>query len=217
MKKTRRKCKYCKEWYEPKFKTTEPCPNQECRDALYEAMKPKIVKAIVTMRKKEIKETDHQKYLQTEVQEIARLIDYKCLCLARNIIPIKKNGGHVFTNAANKNFAMNLHNIFLQSAQSNGSQKDDGLMRDGVARVFGEDYLSYLVYLKQTPIMKYNNMEYKQLREKAREIINELKSANKTLIAPRTPLERIKLRNWANEKLYIYPIQFCIYPIKRID
>lgn len=157
------------------------------------------------------KEPDHRKLLQKEVQLIARLIDYKCLCLARNIIPIKANGGHVYTHGGNTNMSMNLHNIFLQAAQSNLSQKDDSLMQDGVARVFGEDYLTFIRGLKRTPIMKYTNDEYKDIRKRAANVIKKLKQWNNDLISPRSSSSRISFRNWANNELGIYPTEFLFF------
>jgi hypothetical protein len=171
------------------------------------------LKSELRAEKREAKEKliDHKEYLQKEIQTIARLIDFKCLCLARNIIPYKKNGGHVFTNKGNINMNMNLHNIFLQSAQSNGSQQDDGLMRDGVARVFGLDYLQFINGLKGTPIMKYNNEDYKEIRSRAKLVIKHITELNKDLILHRTPYDRIHLRNWANEQLAIYQHQYCVF------
>lgn len=216
MKKSRRKCKYCKEWYEPKFSSTEPCPNYECRLLCLEANKPKIEKGINKLRKAQKraeKESiiDYSKALQKEVQLIARLIDYKCLCLARNIIPIKSDGGHLFSRGGNVNIKYNLHNIFLQSAASNHFQNDDGLMRDGVVRVFGVDYLEFITSLKQTEITKYSNEEYKAILANARVISRRLKEENKDLITFRTPKERINLRNKINIELGIYSERYCIY------
>ncbi len=170
-------------------------------------------KSELRAEKREAKEKliNHQAYLQKEIQTIARIIDFKCLCLARNIIPYKKNGGHVFTNKGNINMAMNLHNIFMQSAHSNGSQQDDGLMRDGVARVFSLEYLQFINGLKATPIMKYTNEDYKEIRSRAKLVIKHITELNKDLILHRTPSDRINLRNWANEQLGIYQHQYCVF------
>lgn len=151
---------------------------------------------------------DYRKILQNEVQKIARLIDFKCLCLARNIVPRQAHGGHVFSRGSNANFALNLHNIFLQSAASNHFQNDDGLMRDGVVRVFGSDYLDFITSLKATPVQKYTNEDYKVFLQKARQISKQLTEWNTQLQQPRSAISRIQLRNWANVELGIYPNEF---------
>lgn len=151
---------------------------------------------------------DYRKILQNEVQKIARLIDFKCLCLARNIVPRQAHGGHVFSRGSNANFALNLHNIFLQSAASNHFQNDDGLMRDGVVRVFGPDYLDFITSLKSTSVQKYTNEEYKVFLQKARVISKQLTEWNNQLEQPRSATSRIQLRNWANMELGIYPNEF---------
>jgi hypothetical protein len=219
-----KKCITCGNMFRP-FMTTARACSEKC--AIQYGIKQTAkrlekqvaeYKAELRAEKKEAKDKliDHQAYLQKEIQTIARLIDFKCLCLARNIIPYKKNGGHVFTNKGNINMNMNLHNIFMQSAQSNGSQQDDGLMRDGVARVFSVEYLQFINGLKATPIMKYTNEDYKEIRGRAKLVIKHITELNKDLILHRTASERIELRNWANEQLEIYPKQFLIFKIRSL-
>lgn len=153
-------------------------------------------------------QTDYKKTLQLEVQKIARLIDYKCLCLARNIVPLKKDGGHIISRGSNPNMSFNLHNIFLQSSASNHFQSDDLRMRDGVVRVFGQDYLDFITSLKSTPIQKHTNEDYKLFLQKARLISKQLTEWNNQLEQPRSATSRIQLRNWANNELGIYPNEF---------
>lgn len=211
-----KKCPYCKEKYTPKYLSTEPCPKYDCRLKVLEAKKAKIEKKVVSIRKKAQKEAkealiDYQKELQQEVQKIARFIDHKCLCLARNIVPFKKDGGHVYSRGSATNISLNVHNIFLQSAASNHFQNDDGLMRDGVVRVFGVEYLEFITALKRTPITKYTNEEYKEILAKARVVSRRLAKENDQLITFRNPEQRIELRNQINIELGIYPVEYCVF------
>lgn len=206
LKPRRRKCKHCGDYYLPKFKSTEPCSKYECRLIELKNKTPKINKKIMYIAKKE--QTDYKKALQLEVQKIARLIDYKCLCLARNIVPKQSHGGHLYNRSSNANMCFNLHNIFTQSAMSNHFQNDDGLMRDGVVRVFGQDYLDFINSLKSTPVQKYTNEDYKFFLQKARVITKQLTEWNNQLEQPRSATSRIHLRNWANTELGIYPNEF---------
>lgn len=73
------------------------------------------------MAKEKIKKWD--KILRTELQKIARLIDYGLPCLARNISG-QVHGGHIFATGGNKTISYNLHNIHRQSAHSNHFQND---------------------------------------------------------------------------------------------
>lgn len=206
MKPRRRKCKHCGEYYLPKFKSTEPCSKYECRLIELKNKTPKINKKIMEIGKEKL--TDYKAYCQEETQKIARLIDYGCNCLALDRPPKKAHGGHVYARKGNSNFGMNLHNIFLQTAQSNHFQNDDGLMRDGVVRVFGTDYLDFITSLKSTPIQKYTNEDYKLFLQKARVISKQLTEWNNQLEQPRSATSRIQLRNYANVELGIYPNEF---------
>ena len=208
-----KKCKVCGEKYTPKSNTLEPCPKYECRLVLWDKANKKLASQAKKKQREERKKfkeqnTDYSKLLQKEVNKIARLIDFKCLCLARNIVPMKKDGGHLFSSGGNRNMTFNLHNIFLQSAASNHYQSDDLLMRDGVVRVFGQDYLDFITSLKATPIQKYTNEDYKLFLQKSRQISKQLTEWNNQIQQPRSATSRIQLRNWANSELGIYPNEF---------
>lgn len=199
------RCKVCKNKYEPKFNSLEPCPNIECRTILFN-------QALTKVRKKKDKEekesiTNFKVKLQSKVQEIARFIDYDHPCLATQRFPKQAHGGHLESRKGHENFAMNLHNIFLQSAQSNHFQNDDGLMRDGVVREFGEEYLDFIRSLKSTPTPKYSHDEYKELYRKACAISNRLKK-NPIKLSNK---ERIEQRNLINLELGIYEEKYCVY------
>ena len=211
-----KKCRVCGNRYTPKYNQLEPCPAYECRLVLYKKADKKLAAMEIKRRreeKKALKEQhmDYKKILQSEVQKIARLIDFKCLCLARNIVPRQAHGGHLFSRGANTNISLNLHNIFLQAAASNHFQSDDLLMRDGVIRVFGIDYLDFITSLKSTPTIKYTNEEYKEFLQKARKVSKQLSEWNNQLEQARSATSRIQMRNWANVQLGIYPTDFLTF------
>jgi hypothetical protein len=212
-----KKCKICQTVFTP-IRALQMVCGAKCgieygirQTAKREQKKVNEYKKELRVEKMKAKESliDYRKILQFEVQKIARLIDFKCLCLARNIVPRQAHGGHVFSRGSNANFALNLHNIFLQSAASNHFQNDDGLMRDGVVRVFGSDYLDFITSLKSTPVQKYTNEDYKLFLQKARQIIKQLTEWNNQLQQPRSATSRIHLRNWVNVELGIYANEYC--------
>ena len=211
-----KKCKVCGNHYTPKYNQLEPCPTYECRLVLYRKADKKLAAMEAKRRreeKKALKEqhTDYKKILQSEVQKIARLIDFKCLCLARNIVPRQAAGGHLFSRGSSTNMSFNLHNIFLQSAASNHFQSDDLLMRDGVVRVFGQDYLDFITSLKSTPTQKYTNEDYKDFLQKARKVSKLFIEYNKDLQQARSATSRIQMRNWANVQLGVYSNEFLTF------
>ncbi len=152
-------------------------------------------------------ELDAKKLLQFKVQEIARLIDKGQPCLAHRNTPKQVHGGHVFSRGSNSSMAFNIHNIHRQSAQSNHFQADDTLMKEGLAREYGQEYFNFVSELRRTPRLTYNSIEYVEFLEKARAFANDLKK--KKLVYDLQ--DRIKLRNIANLTLGIYSKEFCVY------
>jgi hypothetical protein len=144
--------------------------------------------------------------LQDEVNSIVRTIDHGLLCLARNQRG-QMHAGHVFARGGNQTIRYNLHNIHRQSAQSNHHQNDDGLLREGVVKEYGQKYMDFISQLRQTPSLKLSNVEYRELTAMARLILKELKRANKIY----TVQERIELRNRTNKELGIYELKYCTF------
>lgn len=209
-------CKLCKQPYPAvsigpmKFKPHTD--SQECMDKLFKLANQKLVKEGEKRKREERMELKAKiikwdKKLQSKVQEIARWIDWQQPCLARNYVPKQSHGGHLFSRAGSANIKVNLHNIFLQAAQSNHYQNDDGLMRDGCIRVFGRPYFDFITGLKSTPLQRYNNEEYREFYQKACKIANRMK---KNLVKNETQ-DRIRLRNEINLELRFYPEDFCVF------
>lgn len=204
-----KKCKFCGEKYTPKYLSTEPCSNYECRLKLLEVKKVKIDKKVTAIRKKAQKEAknafvDYKKKLQSKVQEIVRLIDYRQVCLARKYIPKQAHAGHLFSRQSAPNMSLNLHGMFLQSAQSNHFQNEDGLLKDGLKETFGNEYYDFINSLHATPTLK---LDYEPLYRNACKIANRLKKEQKKL----TTEERIEQRNQINIELGIYPVEYCVF------
>ena len=153
----------------------------------------------------EVKCTNWRKKLQNKVQEIIKYIDRGLPCLARGNYPKKYNAGHIYARGGNSSMALNLHNIHRQSAQSNHFQNDDGLLREGLTKEYGQPYMTFISELRRTPQLKYSNEDYHQFYLKACEIANPLKKLNFTYGLK----TRIIMRNIINSELGIYENEFC--------
>lgn len=163
----------------------------------------KIKKAELKQRKIELisKDDYRAKYIQPVINEIARLIDYGQPCIATGNYPRKPQGGHYFSCGSNRVLCLNLHNIFLQSYESNCEKSGDNLrFRDGLKRVYGQKYLDYVESLKSIPALNLSKNDLIEIYSKVRKIRNSLKK-NPII---HTPEERIKLREKLNQEIGIY-------------
>jgi hypothetical protein len=180
----------------------------ECIKAYVEYRKPKF-KAENKKKDKEEKDniTNWRSKLQEKLQEIARLIDKGQKCLARNIDAKQYHGGHVYARGGNSSMALNLHNIHRQSAHSNHFQNDDGLLREGLEREYGSDYMTFVSELRRTPALKYTNNDYQLFYKNACHICNSLKKLDYEYSKD----NRIAMRSTINERLGIYEKEYCIF------
>ncbi len=187
-------CKNCGIEFVKNKKTQKVC-SYIC--ALANAKKDTAKKTFVEIKEKN---TDWRKKLQLKLQEIARIIDFGHHCLATQKTSNQYHGGHIFSRGGNSNMALNLHNIHRQSAHSNHFQAHDVLMRDGIVREYGGEYMEKLTKLKSFIMPKISNLEYKSLYKTACLECNKLKK-NKLI---RTAKDRISERNRINLCLGIY-------------
>jgi len=177
-------------------------------------IKPREEKAYKKeIKKRKIEATNWKTKLQTKVQEIARLIDKGQLCLARQIHAKQMHGGHVYSKGGHQQMRFNLHNIHRQSAYSNTFKNDDDLMKEGIEREYGKEYLNFIKSLKKGKVPKYTNKEYHNFYKKACEIANELKNKNFEY----SNFERVILRNTINTDLGIYPLESCAVLNKKLS
>lgn len=210
-------CKICKEKFESKNVSTEVvCSEYNCRVefALQVVAKNKANKEKED-RKKRAEEkrkmrdniTNWKNELQDEVNLIVRLIDKDLPCLAKGIYANQFHAGHIFSRGSNQTIRYNLHNIHRQSAQSNHFQNEDGLLREGLVKEYGQNYMDFISELRRTPKLEFNNQEFHEITLKARLISAKLKKADKVYNLN----QRIELRNQINIELGIYQEEYCIF------
>lgn len=145
------------------------------------------------------------KYLQPEINKIARLIDYGNPCIATGNYG-KMNGGHYISVGANRTICLNLHNIFIQSFSSNHWKSGDPIKyQNGLIETFGKDYFEFVSSLSQHKPLHLSKSDMIEIRKKAKEIIKTIEEKH------RTPKQRIELRNEINTKLGIYDLKFSVY------
>ncbi len=146
-------------------------------------------------------------YLQPIINEIARLIDYGQSCIATGNFG-KMNGGHYISVAANRTTALNLHNIHIQSFESNHFKSGDSIKyRHGLIERYGNGYFEYIEYIQRHKALHLKKADIIEIALKASSIRSELKKN----IEQRTPCQRIELRNEINLKLGIYDYEFCVF------
>lgn len=147
------------------------------------------------------------KYLQPVINEISRLIDFGQPCIATDNFA-KMNGGHYTSVAANRTICLNLHNIHIQSFESNHFKSGDNLKyRLGLIKNYGESYCMFVENLRQHRVLKLTKSEMIGIHKKAIEIRNNLRKNQKKY----NSYERIGLRNTLNIELGIYDMDFCIF------
>lgn len=145
--------------------------------------------------------------LQPNINKIARFIDYGQPCIATGNYG-KENGGHYIAVGANRTIALNLHNIHLQSFESNHFKGGDQLKyREGIIDRYGVNYIEFMEGLQACPAIHLSKQDLIDINKRALFIIKGLK-ANQI---NRNSEERIKLRNDLNVVLEVYNKEYSIY------
>lgn len=151
--------------------------------------------------------------IQPMINKIARLIDHGHPCIASGQFG-KMNGGHYISVGANRTTALHLHNIHIQSFESNHFKSGDTLnYQNGIREVYGQKYLDYMDSLKRIKPIHFTKQDYIELNPKCKYVIDTL---NKQLII-REPFNRIRVRNWANGKLDVYSEDMSFYPLTKLQ
>jgi hypothetical protein len=190
-----------------KWLLTTPEGLQTIHKTAKTAHKKEIIKTRKEEKEKKEEFTDYSRLLQDKINEIVRFIDVGLPCLARRYHPKQIHAGHIYSRGSNSSMRYNLHNIHRQSAQSNHFQNEDGLLREGLKREYGEEYFEFLSNLRQIPALKYSNEEYKAFYKKACEIALRLKREGNVFNLE----QRIEKRNEINIEIGIYPVGFCVF------
>jgi hypothetical protein len=195
------KCKHCKTVFNQKLFNQKYCmTSDECVGAfLSDLTKKNEAKSKKERKERSERLKNWKDVLQTDVQKIARIIDKGLPCLARGNFG-QIHGGHIYAKGHYSEMRFNLHNIHRQSAHSNKWNADDGLMREKLAIEYGQEYAEFVANLRNQPIPKLSNEEYREKHLIALKLIKELEQENGYI----TPKGRIELRNYANETLSIY-------------
>lgn len=213
------KCIICKAKFKPKYSSFEKsCQELDCKvqHAILvvgqnKQANEKKVKQAWNKEKSILRDNtlNWKTELQTEINKIVRLIDKDLLCLAKNRGG-QMHAGHIYARGGNQTIRYNLHNIHRQNAQSNHFQNDDGLLREGLVKEYGQNYMDFISDLRRTPKLEYKDFEYKDFTLKARKIALSLTKLDLTYSLK----NRITLRNKINEDLGIYKEIFCYFAIK---
>ncbi len=143
------------------------------------------------------------KVVQPIFNEIARLIDWGLPCIATGNFG-KMNGGHRISVGANRSVCLNLHNIHRQVFESNHHKSGDPDKYDlGLEKEYGLDYVKYIKSLHQTPLQKWTKQILEEIKIKATEQRNKLKSEIDEGIQLNAA-QRIAKREEINQAIGIY-------------
>ena len=192
-------CKVCKSKFEPQYNRVQTVCSYMCGIEYAKQLKAKKA----NRERQEYKLSD-VKWLRNKIQaninEMVRIIDYGLPCTARpshelNGISDKQfHAGHVHTRGGHPECRWNLHNIHIQSSHSNRHQADDHLMRVGIERIYGSDYLEFVNGLADGNIVKYSVSELQQIHKRTLAAKKWLKTQNTAT----NSIERIIQRNQIN-------------------
>ena len=198
------KCKNCKQ----QFTKTQPLQvacSYSCAIELGQAIIRKEIERKWNERKRVYKEskTDYFKLLQTEINKIARLIDYNQLCISCQKVPKKINGCHFLSVGGHKSLRYNLFNIYAGCEKCNSELGGNVHGFDnGLILVFGKKFWEYLKFqfLQDFHLLQIRETEVKEKLKIARQIVKELEQN----LAKRSSQERLEMRKICNERLAIY-------------
>ena len=144
-----------------------------------------------------------KKELQPVINEIVRIIDYGQPCIAQSNQK-GTDAGHFISVGSNRTLALHLHNIHLQSRDSNSFKGGDDLAYyKGLIRVYGKDYAEWCDSLRQIKPIKLTKAELIEARKRAMEFKKELRK--ETISSSE---QRVELRNAGNDYLGLYPQKY---------
>lgn len=201
-----KKCKVCKEPFEPQRGLQVAC-SFLCALKLAKEIERKSDKKKWQGEKKVMKEklktlSDWKKDLEHLVNKIARLIDFGNPCISCGGLN-SPQGGHFHAVKANPAIRFNLFNIFVQDYYCNVklSSNRPGY-NEGLIKTFGKEIKEYIEYdiVRLYPSIHLSVPEIKAAISICREIIKELERKNYVYDAE----TRISLRKLYNDRIGIY-------------
>lgn len=215
------KCIFCKTKFGQKIFNYRYCESTpECLAAGKEFQLNARIKSALNKVRSDKKEkfavmkenvTDYKKFLQDDVQKIAKLIDYGLRGLHETPQDTGQiQGGHIYTKKSHEQMRFNLHNIHRQGAKSNMALIYDEEIKDALKLEYGIEYFEFIKSLKQQPLPKIKQNEYKEYHFKALAIIKRLELT----FTHYSKNERLELRNAINDELGIYSKQYTQFNIK---
>lgn len=142
------------------------------------------------------------KVLQPVINEIVRLIDKDQPCIATRRVKGKMAAGHFHSVGRNRATALNLHNIHIQSYESNSFQGGDELnYYKGLIETYGKRYAEFVDAIpKNTGVKKFTKIKLEEALPVAQEIRIDLRKKDLVYSAE----ERISIRNELNEIIGLY-------------
>jgi len=178
------------------IKNTTPQAKKEVRIKEQKQTKEKKIELLS-------KDAYRKQYLQPVVNEIVRIIDKGEDCIA-NVDAFATDAGHFISSGSNRQTALNLHNIHLQSRNSNSFKGGEDLKYyKGLIRKYGQEYADFCETLRQSKA-RHAKIDYIEAFSKAKEFRLILKKKDYTYMT----MDRISLRNEANNYIGLYEKEF---------
>jgi len=170
MKTPRRKCKYCKEYYEPKHTTTEPCWKYECRIKHLAANTSKINRANKSAAKEKMKSYSQRLDEAKRVfQKWVRVRDKDRPCMACGTTTSNEwHGSHLKKAEIYSGVIFHEHNVWKCCKKCNVFLGGNELnFRANLVIHIGEQAVKDLEELaKATRTKKYSNEELEAIKVK---------------------------------------------------
>lgn len=209
-----KKCKHCKEKFEPRFKTTEKyCWKDECKAVevklFFESKKKqqeKEVKAKIKERKPYVYSADYKKKLQASINKLSRMIDghfgYFCIDCDK---PFGKqaDASHFHNVGGNENIRWNLHNVHTSRSYCNQwGRGRKAEYRLGVIKRYGEKYME-LIEFEIGVKYKYVGLNEVEVVEKLTIVKSLIRKFDK-IMDGKNFVNGLVARDYFNEEIGIY-------------
>lgn len=170
MKTTTRKCKYCGNKYQPKYSTTEPCPEYECRLKHLEANTAKINRANKAKAKDKIKSYSQRLQEAKKVfQKWVRVRDKDLPCMACGTKTANEwHGSHLKKAEVYSGVIFHEHNVWKCCKKCNVFLGGNELnFRANLVKHICEQAVIELEQLAEaTRTRKYTNEELEEIKTK---------------------------------------------------